>query len=114
MTKTTPALYENTARLKMKCMKIICSSKVLENAIRKALESKYGSIKTVKITHQKISFGRIKVSTEDNLIESYSDEFEFYPVKWYKVMLFLQQLREQPITLTIYDDLIDVYCVARF
>ena len=95
-------------------MKIICSSLVLEKAIEKVFKSEKNSIKSVKISHREISFGRIKVSTEDNLMDSYNDEFEFHPVRWYKIMKFLKDIPEQPITLTIYDDLVDIFCVARF
>lgn len=95
-------------------MKIICSSLVLEKAIEKVLKTENNSIKNIKISHKKIFFGRIKVLTEDNLPNSYKDEFEFHPVRWYKIMMFLKQIPEQPITLTIYDDWVDIFCVARF
>lgn len=95
-------------------MKIICSSLVLKKAIEKVMKSENNSIKKVKISHREIAFGRIKILTEDNLTESYKDEFEFHPVRWYKIMTFLKQIPEQPITLTIYDDLVDIFCVARF
>jgi len=95
-------------------MKIICSSLVLEKAIEKALKERLNSIKKVKITQKEIAFGKIKVMTESNLAGSYEDTFEFTPLRWYKIMMFLKQIPEQPITLSIYDDKVDVYCVAVF
>lgn len=73
-----------------------------------------GTTKKVKVSHREIAFDRTKIQTEDNLHESYTDVFDFVPVRWYKIMLFLKDIPEQPITLTIYDDLVDIYCVARF
>ena len=95
-------------------MKIVCSSKYLKKAIKKVLKEEHNSIKTVKITHGSISFGHITVSTEDDLSNSYHDVINFYPIRWYRIMKFMEHLPEQPISLAIYEDLIDIYCVARF
>ncbi len=95
-------------------MKIICSSLVLENAIEKALKKKLNSIQKVKVTRRQILFGNIEVIIDSNLTGSYEDIFDFIPLKWYKIMMFLKQIPEQPITLSIYEDRIDIYCVAVF
>jgi hypothetical protein len=95
-------------------MRICCNSLILERTINKVLKRTNNSIKNVKISHNKISFGRIKIQTEDNLSESYCDEFPFIPIRWYRIMKFLKYIPEQPITLTIYDDAVEIYCVAFF
>ena len=95
-------------------MEIICSSKELKKAIKDALRRENKSIDKVTIKHRHILFGNIGVFTEDNLIESYYDEFVFIPIRWYRIMKFLKYVPEQPIKLRIYDDLVDIYCVARF
>lgn len=95
-------------------MKIICSSEVLESVISKILKKENNSVKKVIVTHKNISFGRINILTEDNLAAGYRDEFEFHPVRWYKIMKFLHEIPEQPITLSIYSDNVDIYCVASF
>jgi hypothetical protein len=91
-------------------MKSIVSSKCLHKAIQKAIN--YDNIKVV-VTTEQLELGPVKVKLVSNEYKHRS-EFDFDLSIWIKIMVFLRDLPEQPITCEFTSGTIFIYCVKTF
>jgi len=97
-------------------MKIIVNSKTLAARIKQALERDCNSISYDEGSDRTI----ILFSNETNTIEvgcairEVSDPIKLDRISWYRVMKLCKSIMEQPITVIIRDESIDVFCEHRF
>jgi hypothetical protein len=97
-------------------MKIIVNSKTLAARIRQALEWDCNSISHDERSERTI----IIFSNETHSVEigcairEISDPIKVYRISWYRVMKLCKSIPEQPITVVIMDQSIDVYCEHQF
>lgn len=94
-------------------MKIIVNSKNLGNRIKTALERDCNSI-------EQTDADTLLFSNETNRVEvycafrEYSDPIKVDRISWYRVLKLCRSIPEQPITVNIRDEGIDVYCEHQF
>ena len=94
-------------------MKIIVNSKTLAERIKQALERDCNSVETKGTDF--IVFSNETHSVELGCaIREHADPVKLDRISWYRVMRLCKSILEQPITVIIRDESIDVYCEHRF
>lgn len=94
-------------------MKLIVNSKYFAAQIKTILEK---DCKTVFLANRILHFANetIDHNFDVHVKESSSETFIIDRIMWYRAMKFLNSMQEQPVSIEIEYDWIDVYGVSRF
>lgn len=94
-------------------MKLIVNSKYIASSIKTALESKCLTVECFDNTTLRFSSTVRDIDIGCHFTELGGKE-DFNIVLWYRVMRLCKSIPDQPVTIVIYPESIDVYCVHQF